>query len=177
MGRFRPASCSASSASQRTMRLVIRTLRLVAAYLCGTLATAGMLAFALPISISAGRVYLLPITILLLPVILVGAAMMCLFGPIAQVLGISAHYEDSLHGEADEAGITIRNHEGRQQRLIEWNAIEELLTVFRPPILEYELRLRDGEVIELATLPTEGLQSTLALHGIEWTGGRTGMPH
>ena len=144
---------------------------------CGTLADAGMLAFALPISLSAGRFYMLPITLLLLPIVLVGLVLMCVFGPLAQAMGLSAHYAQSLHGVADADGVIIRDGQQQPQRRIEWDAIEKLVTIFRPPIHEHELTLRDGEVITLATLPTETLPPLLERHGIEWIGRDRGVPH
>ena len=146
-------------------------------HVCGALATVGVLAFVLPMSISAGRIYLLPITILLLPVMLLGALVACLFGPLATAFAMAGHYERSLHGEADERGVTIRNHKGKILSVIAWDGITKLVSINRPPIVEHELELCDGAIVELATLPSEGLQVLLDREGVEWIGGEWGIPY
>lgn len=152
------------------MNVVARCIRIVLASIFGGIAAFGMLAFLLPMWISAGRIYLLPVTLALAPVMLVGAMLACLFGPLAQAIGVGLHYEDSLHGFPDDQGLEIRNGRGESELAIEWQGVKRIISVFRPPITEFRIYLNDGTNIDLATLATDGLQSRLEDLGIDWVG-------
>ncbi|GAA4470347.1 hypothetical protein [Novipirellula rosea] len=150
------------------MHVITRYVRIGLATVFGGLAALGMLAFGLPMSISAGRVYLLPITLLLAPVMLAGAMVAFLFGPLAQAIGVGLYYEDALHGYPDDDGLMLRSGKGELDRVIQWAEIKRIVSVFRPPITDYRLYLNDGTNIDVATLATDGLESRLDTLGIGW---------
>ena len=148
--------------------MIARYIRIGLTSVFGGLATLGMLAFALPMSISAGRIYLLPITLLLAPVMLAGAMVAIVFGPLAQAIGVELYYEDALHGLPNDDGITLRRRDGEVDRVIPWTAIKRIVSVFRPPITDFRLYLNDGTNIDVGTLATDGLESRLESLGIGW---------
>lgn len=150
------------------MTLIILYIRIGFASLFGGIATVGILAFALPMAISVGRFYLLPITLLLAPVMLAGVVLAILFGPLAQAISVGIYYDVSLHGFPNDDGITLQHRNGDIIQALSWAEISRIVSVVRPPITVFRLYLTEGSYIELATLAIDGMESELEHHGIGW---------
>ena len=151
--------------------LLLRILTIVgsgAGFLCrwSTMSFMGIL------GISAGRPWLIPVALLLLPLGIPLLFIAFLTYPLAFVCGVLLLREKGIQAHADAAGLELRTGRGGGCRLIPWSELREIHTVWAPPVHTYRAILTSGEVVPFDILGHSKAKQAIEAHGIPFHGLR-----
>lgn len=114
---------------------------------CGILSAGSMIFFFWVLSLSARNHFLLPITLLLLPVSLVVILVGCSFWSISAVCGLKLHQLEGVYARVGADGLQLESVKEKSPRWVEWTALEEILKIHYPLCEPYLLKLKhDSEV-------------------------------
>ncbi len=116
---------------------------------CGVMSAGSMIFFFWVLSLSGRNRFLLPITLLLLPVALVVILVGCLLWGISAACGIQLYRLEGVYARVGADGLQLQSvHEGRP-RQVEWAVVAEVLKTHYPLCEPYLFKLKDGSEVRV----------------------------
>ncbi len=126
-----------------------------------------MAVFAGILGLQARSPWLWPLTLLLLPVALLFAAVGLVIYPVNMVAAVALWRRKGKYGAATDAGLEVRTTLQGAERVLPWQQLREVVAVFSPPVTSYEAVVVSGETVEIDFLePLGGVRSALEARGI-----------
>lgn len=108
-----------------------------------------MIGFARIAGLSAGRPWMLPVTLLLLPI----GLLLVFVGGVAYAVGFAAGVpvweQQGAYVSSDPEGIRLRSISGVTTRILPWQSVSHIRLVFRGPFWLHEAVLTSGERVLL----------------------------
>jgi hypothetical protein len=145
------------------------------AWLCGGAAIGSMLLFVSVLALPTRSLLLLPVALFLLPVALAAVILGCPLWGIGAACGLWLRDKESVYGQVESEGIRLDAPQGVGPDFVAWAALEEVMRVRYPLLIQYQLKLRDGSAARVDFLDEEQLAPQLREHGVrfrrcDWTG-------
>ena len=125
-----------------------------------------VLIFASIVGLSAEKPWMFPLTILLLPVGLAFVLVAAVAYPIAMVAGLGVWREQGIYAFASSDGVELRSISGSVQRVLPWEAVQQVRSVFTPPFYTYEAILHSVEAVRIDFLGEQTFKTALKDKGV-----------
>jgi hypothetical protein len=151
------------------MWLIYQTLRILA-WPFSALSVACAAGFAAILGMPAKRLWLFPLTLLLLPVALGLAVLAGIFYVPAMLFILPAALGLATRAAPEEDGVRLTLGRHRVLRVLSWNEIKELRQVFSPPFHAYLAVLHSGESVPIDLVERDALAAALERRGIPFVG-------
>ena len=124
------------------------------------------MAFVGILGISAGRPWLIPASLLLLPLGIPLLFVAFVTYPLAFISGVLLLREDGTQAHAATTGLEVRTGRGGRCRLIPWSELREIHTVWAPPVHTYRAVLTSGNTVPFDLLGHSDAKQAIEAHGI-----------
>lgn len=151
------------------MWLIYQTLRLLS-WPFSVLSMACASGFAVILGMPAKRLWLLPLTLLLLPVALGLAVLAVAFYVPAMLFILPAALGLATRAVPEENGVRLTLGRHRVLRVLSWHEIKEFRRVFTPPFHAYLAVLDSGESVRIDLVEMDALAAALEQRGIPFVG-------
>ena len=124
------------------------------------------MAFVGILGLSAGRPWLIPVSLLLLPLGIPLLLVAFVTYPLAFVSGLVLLREVGTHTYAAVTGLELRTGAGELRRVIPWSELREVRKVWAPPVHTYRAMLTSGSVVPFDLLGHADAKDAIEAHGI-----------
>ena len=145
---------------------ILRAIALPFSFLFGVC----MMGFGSVLGLSAGRAWLWPVTILLVPIALLFAVLAIVFYCLTMLICLPSLWGLATHGAPNDTGIRITFGRRRLRRVLGWADIREFRRVFSPPFDSFRAILRSGEVVPIDFIEINAVTAALEERGIPFLG-------
>jgi hypothetical protein len=147
---------------------LLRAFLYVISSFCGVLSAGCIILFFWVLSLSARSRYLIPITLLLLPVALVVILVGCPLYGIAAACGMKLHQLAAVYAGVRADGLRLQSAHETNPRLVEWAALEEVLKIRYPLCETHVLILKNGSEVRVDFVDEGPLQKRLEERNIRF---------
>lgn len=134
------------------MKTILRGVRLGLATILQGITLVGFFLLAVPPWICCGRLYLLPIALVLSPLMLIGAALMLFCGPLANLIYYGLYQEEAKTGRLLDTGVEVFDPVQSCASVVSWAELDRITSIAFPLATEHRLEFKTGSRMVLASI-------------------------
>jgi hypothetical protein len=116
---------------------------------CGVLSAGCLIFFFWSLALTARNPFLIPITLLLLPVALGVILLGCPLWGLAAACGLKLHQLEGVYAQVGANGLQLRSASKADPRQVAWGALEEVVKIHHPLCEPYLFKLKDGSEVRV----------------------------